>query len=87
MHHHGYISLCTPFFVKGETIMLSITVNGKDLQVEESLTVSVFLERQGYSVARIAVELNGSILPKAAYSQTVLKENDRMEVVSFVGGG
>lgn len=67
--------------------MISITVNGNDLQVEESLTVSVFLERQGYSAVRIAVELNGSILPKSAYSQTVLKENDRMEVVSFVGGG
>ena len=67
--------------------MISITVNGNDLQVEESLTVSVFLERQGYSAVRIAVELNGSILPKSTYSQIVLKENDRMEVVSFVGGG
>ena len=36
---------------------------------------------------RIAVELNGDILPKYEYSDTMLKDGDRLEVVTFVGGG
>ena len=38
-------------------------------------------------VKRIAVELNGDILPKYSYSDTMLKDGDRLEVVTFVGGG
>ena len=34
-----------------------------------------------------AVERNGDIVPKAQYDETVLKDGDSVEVVSFVGGG
>lgn len=36
---------------------------------------------------RVAVEHNGEIVPRAAWSQTALTEGDRLEVVHFVGGG
>lgn len=36
---------------------------------------------------RVAVELNGDIVPKAQYSDTIFKDGDSVEVVSFVGGG
>ena len=36
---------------------------------------------------RVAVELNGDIVPKAQYSEIVFKDDDNVEVVSFVGGG
>ena len=36
---------------------------------------------------RIAVELNGEILPKNEYADRMLEDGDRMEVVTFVGGG
>ena len=36
---------------------------------------------------RVAVEKNGEIVPKAEYSDTVLKNGDSIEIVSFVGGG
>ena len=36
---------------------------------------------------RIAVERNGEIVPKRLYGETVLQDNDVIEVVSFVGGG
>ena len=41
----------------------------------------------GTESVRIAVELNGDILPKYSYSDTMLKDGDRLEVVTFVGGG
>ena len=49
--------------------------------------LSEYLEQNQYQVKRIAVELNGDILPKYSYSETMLKDGDRLEVVTFVGGG
>ena len=50
-------------------------------------TVQEALDHEGYSEKRVAVELNGAIVPKAAYESTILNDGDVMEVVSFVGGG
>ncbi|MFP5232652.1 MAG: sulfur carrier protein ThiS [Acidobacteriota bacterium] len=36
---------------------------------------------------RIAVELNGQILPRGSWNQVRITENDRLEIVHFVGGG
>lgn len=64
-----------------------IIVNGKEINLTEDTTVAEYLERNQYQVKRIAVELNGDILPKYSYSDTMLKDGDRLEVVTFVGGG
>ena len=67
--------------------MIHITVNGSKVELENSVTVTEFLTSRNYTLTRIAVELNGAILPKSAYSATTLTEADTMEVVTFVGGG
>lgn len=67
--------------------MMQITVNGVPVQLPAPVTVGDYLEERGYQTTRIAVELNGAILPKTSYASTVLSEHDVMEVVSFVGGG
>ena len=64
-----------------------IIVNGKEINLTEDTTVAEYLEQNQYQVKRIAVELNGDILPKYSYSDTKLKDGDRLEVVTFVGGG
>ena len=64
-----------------------ITVNGKEVKGQEEQTVADYLEENGYRMNRIAVELNGEILPKYKYSETRLKDGDSMEIVTFVGGG
>ena len=64
-----------------------ITVNGKEIQMKQSISVAAYLENAGYQMKRIAVELNGDFLPKYEYSDTMLKDGDRLEVVTFVGGG
>ena len=46
-----------------------------------------YLEENHYQQNRIAVEINGKILPKSAYASVTLKEGDVLEIVSFVGGG
>lgn len=64
-----------------------VTVNGKEIQINKPTSVADYLENAGYQMKRIAVEMNGDILPKYEYSDTMLKDGDRLEVVTFVGGG
>ena len=64
-----------------------ITVNGKQIQLTSELSVADYLEQNNYQINRIAVEMNEEILPKYSYSETMLKDGDRLEVVTFVGGG
>ena len=64
-----------------------ITINGTPLIQAEGSTLLELLQKQNYRTERVAVELNGEIVPKAAFGQTVLNDGDRLEVVSFVVGG
>ena len=64
-----------------------ITVNGKQIQLTSEMSVADYLEQNNYQIKRIAVELNEEIQPKYSYSDTMLKDGDRLEVVTFVGGG
>ena len=64
-----------------------ITVNGKQIQLTSEMSVADYLEQNNYQSNRIAVEMNEEILPKYSYSETMLKDGDRLEVVTFVGGG
>ncbi|MGN1467900.1 MAG: sulfur carrier protein ThiS [Ruminococcus sp.] len=63
-----------------------ITINGEKLEKSE-IRLSDYLAEKKYKTERIAVELNGDILPKSQYETTVLKDGDKAEIVSFVGGG
>jgi len=63
-----------------------VKVNG-ELKDIAGKTVAEYLATTNYDVKRIATELNGDILPKAAYVDTVLADGDSLEIVSFVGGG
>lgn len=62
-------------------------VNGEIFEFKEGMTVSNLIAEMGFSEAMVAVELNLDILPRDRFSSTVLKENDCIEVVRFVGGG
>lgn len=63
-----------------------ICINGEKIENNE-IILSSYLEENGINPQRIAVELNGEILPKSQYSDTVLKDGDIVEIVNFVGGG
>ena len=63
------------------------TANGKATELSGVLSVADYLKQHEYQANRIVVELNGEILPKDTYSTTFLKDNDCLEIVSFVGGG
>lgn len=64
-----------------------ITLNGKDKEQYSELLLVELLQMEGYDIRKIAVEINGEIIPKSTYREKRVKSGDRVEVVSFVGGG
>ena len=63
-----------------------VKINGEEMNVA-GMTFAEYLATTNYDTKRIAVELNGDIIPKAKYDETLLQDGDSVEVVSFVGGG
>ncbi|MFP5114749.1 sulfur carrier protein ThiS [Bacillaceae bacterium C204] len=62
-------------------------VNGAFVVLEERQSLFDFLTMQKFDLTTIAVERNGKIIPKAAYKEVLLENEDNLEIVRFVGGG
>lgn len=62
-------------------------INGKEEDVATPITVAELVEQRGLRADRVAVELNGEIVPRAQRAQTQLKGTDTLEIVTFVQGG
>jgi sulfur carrier protein len=67
--------------------MLAITVNGEARRYDSPLTVSRLLDQLELTGKRLAVEVNGEIVPKSQHSATPLNDGDKLEIVVAVGGG
>jgi thiamine biosynthesis protein ThiS len=62
-------------------------LNGKEIAIQGEISLLDFLTSQGYNIDRVAVEKNGIIIPKKAFETEMICQNDKLEVVHFVGGG
>ncbi|MBQ9358768.1 MAG: sulfur carrier protein ThiS [Abditibacteriota bacterium] len=63
-----------------------VKINGKDCDMDGK-TVAEAIGMLGYDPRRVACELNEAIVPLGLFGDTVLKDGDSLEIVSFVGGG
>ncbi|AJC89511.1 sulfur carrier protein ThiS [Campylobacter lari] len=61
-------------------------INGQKLELKELRFMDYVKEKQ-LKIEFIALELNGEIIPKDKFENLILKENDKVEIVTFVGGG
>lgn len=66
---------------------MKMVVNGEEKEIPDGLTVEGLLNQLNIGKERVAVELNLDIVPKNSFAYVVLKNGDRVEIVSFVGGG
>ncbi|MDH4099312.1 MAG: sulfur carrier protein ThiS [Nitrospirota bacterium] len=66
---------------------MRITVNGEEKEFPDGLTVLGLLENLGVMQGRVAVERNEQIVKRADHAATVIVDGDRIEIVSFMGGG
>ena len=67
--------------------MISIVVNGSPREVGEDTTVAALIALLGLGDKRVAVERNREVVPRAQHGDTRLASGDRLELVTFVGGG
>jgi thiamine biosynthesis protein ThiS len=66
---------------------IQIRVNGEARAWRRGATVADLLQDLEIRTERVAVELNLEILDQAAFTQRLLQEGDRVEILSFIGGG
>ena len=64
-----------------------MTVNDEPHALPDGATVADLVTALGLGARRIAVELNRSVVTRAAYPSTTLHDGDTVEVIHFVGGG
>ncbi len=67
--------------------MAKIQLNGKKLKIHKNLNIIKLVKKYKLNHKKIAIELNGTILPKNKYSKKKLKNKDKVEIVQFIGGG
>jgi sulfur carrier protein len=65
---------------------IHISLNGEAVTLPAQ-TLAQLLEQRGLSGKRLAVERNGTIVPKSQHASTGLTDGDRLEIVMAVGGG
>jgi len=67
---------------------MKLIVNGKESDFADSLTVSELLVEQKVKMPdMVSVELNGQILRRTKFEETILKDDDKVEFLYFMGGG
>src|SRR5437763_7093389 len=66
---------------------LRLTVNGEVRKADPGTTVAALLAAMGIDPARVAVERNRDVVPRATWAQAGLADGDRIEIVAFIGGG
>ena len=66
---------------------IDVVINGQARTIDIGTSVSVLLLELGLGDRRVAVERNREIVPRADHARTILAAGDRLELVTFVGGG
>ena len=69
------------------TESVRLTVNGESRAHPHGTTVADLVAEQVAAGKRIAVERNGTIVPRSQHASTMLEDGDRVEIVVAVGGG
>jgi len=66
---------------------MRVFVNGDLKEFSSALTLAELIAQLDLPLARIAIELNREVVRRSDWGSTMLKDEDRIEIVHFVGGG
>ena len=67
--------------------MAKIQLNGRKVSIKQKLSIFDLLKKHKLDDRKVAVELNGAIINKKKYKKRLIKNNDKVEIVHFIGGG
>lgn len=71
----------------GDNAGMEIILNGEPQALAGPCTVLALLESNGLAGRKVAVEVNGAIVPRSRHAEHALKAGDRIEIVHALGGG
>ena len=66
---------------------MELLINGQATELPAGLTARQLMERLDLAGTRIALEVNGEIVPRSAYAEHRLRDGDKVEIVHAIGGG
>ena len=66
---------------------MELIVNGETRSLPEPVSVAELVNELGVTGCRIALELNGEIVPRGEFEATMLAPGDKLEIVQAIGGG
>lgn len=66
---------------------MQVVVNGSSHELQAEASVANLLDQLKLAPVRVAVELNEELVPRKDFAATPLRDGDRLEIVTFVGGG
>ena len=66
---------------------IKIKVNGKYANIDKNQALSKLLKKLKIPIKKVAIELNQEIIDKKNISKIIIKKNDKIEIVHFIGGG
>ena len=67
--------------------MVEVQVNGASIALEDNTSVDSLVNSLGLSDRKIAIEINHQIVSRSRYDSITLKHEDKIEIVTAVGGG
>ena len=66
---------------------IQIRVNGKVKSIPAKYSISDLVKNLNISIKKVAIEHNQEIIDKKKINRIILKKNDKIEIVHFIGGG
>ena len=66
---------------------IKIRVNGKVHSLNDNSKISDLVKKLKIPMKKVAIELNQEIIDKKKIDKMILKKNDKIEIVHFIGGG
>lgn len=66
---------------------MKLTVNGTQTELAEGTTVAALVAARADQERRVAVAVNGSVVPRSAWADTALADQDNIEILAAVAGG
>jgi thiamine biosynthesis protein ThiS len=67
--------------------MISLTINGRDVQLASAMTIAQLLETKNLHAKIVVVEHNREIVPRERYGAVLLGAGDELEIVQMMAGG
>ena len=66
---------------------IHVLLNGEPRHLDRGATIAALLDAEGLAQRRVAVEVNGEIVPRGRHAEHALSDGDKVEIVHALGGG